>query len=956
MADLRIDPGLFRHAWLAALLAAGIYSGSMMFGQAETYPPRDENVVEVRIEGKLSMPKEKVMRHIHTRAGRAFDVEIVEEDVRRLNRTGLFVNVQTLSQQVSGGRVVVFRLIERPVLKEVLFVGNKKIKDKVLKDEIDLQAGNAADPFAVEEGRRKIEEFYHTRGFSKARVTISEGNKAGDRRAVYLINEGIKQKILWTRFIGNTIASDSRLRTQIKSKPPLLYIFKGEIDKKQVDEDINRLTAYYRSLGFFRARVGREIEFTDGQGWATITFVIDEGPRYRVRNVSFIGNQTFSTEELDGQLSLKDGQFFNQAQMTKDVNALQEKYGGIGYIFADVQADPRFLEEPGTLDLVYNISEGDRYRVGRINVEIKGEYPHTKITTVLNRVSLKPGDIVDIRKLRASERRLRASGLFMSDPMSGVEPKIVFSPPEMDEEESGIARQPNRRSGARGQSPDLVPSDGWRWSASPNSRPGNRQVDLVLPCRRVNCDTPRANTRPTYREQPVFDRPPSPFEPVIVRGQSTSQFGWPAASPQPQTSWPDQQATTVPNPTGSGRVFTDPQAPPSRIAAVPTALPHDGIFSEDSPFYGGPPTGDPLRDLDLDVRAMETQTGRLMFGVGINSDAGLVGNIMLDEQNFDLFRFPRSFEDIRNATAWRGAGQRFRIELVPGTLVQRYMVNFQEPYLLDTAVSLGLSGFYYDRRYHEYDELRLGGRVSLGYSFTHDLSGTLSVRAMKINIYNPVVPIGSGLPELDEVVGDNSLYGFRAGLAHDTRDNRFLATQGHMFELGFEQVVGSFKYPRVDVDMRKYFLIHERPDSSGRHVLSLSGRFGYTGDNTPLYEHHYAGGFSTIRGFDFRGASPRDPAFGVLVGGHFLMLAKIQYLFPITADDMLRAVVFCDTGTVEPSIDNWTDNYRVAPGFGLRITVPAMGPAPIALDFAFPIRTESGDREEVFSFFVGFNY
>jgi len=91
----------------------------------------------------------------------------------------------------------------------------------------------------------------------------------------------------------------------------------------------------------------------------------------------------------------------------------------------------------------------------------------------------------------------------------------------------------------------------------------------------------------------------------------------------------------------------------------------------------------------------------------------------------------------------------------------------------------------------------------------------------------------------------------------------------------------------------------------------------------------------------------------VQVGGHFMALASAEYMFPLTADDMLRAVVFCDTGTVEKSIDSWEDKYRVAPGFGLRITVPQMGPAPIALDFAFPVSSSEFDREEVFSFFLG---
>ena len=379
--------------------------------------------------------------------------------------------------------------------------------------------------------------------------------------------------------------------------------------------------------------------------------------------------------------------------------------------------------------------------------------------------------------------------------------------------------------------------------------------------------------------------------------------------------------------------------------------PRQDVLNELSAIGNDPHWAEPTRFIPLDVPASETQTGRMMFGVGINSDAGLVGSIVLDEQNFDWTRFPRSFEEIRNATAWRGAGQRFRIEAVPGTEVQRYMVNFTEPYFLNTQVSLGLSGHYFTRFYQEWDEDRVGGRIALGYHLTHALTGGFSFRGEKVGISDPMEPAP---PELTEVLGKSALYGFKVRRAHDTRDSAFLATEGHLIEASYEQVIGSYVYGRGELDVRKYFLLHQRPDGSGRHVLSLNTRVAVTGSDTPIYEHYYAGGFSTIRGFDFRGASTRDDTTGMIVGGHFMLLASAEYLFPITADDMLRGVIFCDTGTVEPSIDDWTDKYRVSPGFGLRIVIPAMGPAPIALDFAFPAVNQGGDRIENFSFFVGF--
>ncbi len=488
MADLRTDTGFHRrirlHLLLWLLVPLAVARAAELPSPEQAGPPPAESlaaaspadkVVDVQIRGNKSLPLDKILPSIRTRPDRPFDLELIEEDVRRLDHTHLFVNVKTYWQQVAGGRIVIFEVLERPLLQEVKFVGCKEIRKKTLQKESGLKVGDALDPFAIEEARRKLEEHYHSKGFTGARITLLEGDKPEDRRAIFLINEGTKQKVWQVEFIGNRIASGDRLATQIGSKHPFLYLFGGEFDRKKVDEDVEKLTAYYRGLGFFRARIGRELEFNEKENWVTVTFVIDEGPRYKVRNVSVIGNTKYTSDQLLADLKLTGDTYFNQAEMTKDVGSLQDKYGGIGYVFADIKADPRFLEEPAQLDLVYNITEGDRYSVGKINVEIKGEYPHTQITTILNRLSIKPGDIVDIREIRASERRLRASGLFESNPATGNAPKIVFSPPEQEEEnKTQVADQPGsrRKPGTkfRGQSPDSASRD--------------RKLDVTLDCGR----------------------------------------------------------------------------------------------------------------------------------------------------------------------------------------------------------------------------------------------------------------------------------------------------------------------------------------------------------------------------------------------------------------------------------------------------------------------------------------
>jgi outer membrane protein insertion porin family len=338
-----------------------------------------------------------------------------------------------------------------------------------------------------------------------------------------------------------------------------------------------------------------------------------------------------------------------------------------------------------------------------------------------------------------------------------------------------------------------------------------------------------------------------------------------------------------------------------------------------------------------------------MFGVSVNSNAGVVGNITIDERNFDISRPPTSWEDFMNGTAWRGAGQGFRIEAQPGSRYQRYLVSFTEPYFLDTNVSFNASGFYFYRNYFDWDEDRLGGRLSWGYRLTPDLSVSAAMRAESVDVFNPRV---SGVPELEEVLGQtNKLYGGRVTLTRDTRDIPFMPTEGSLIELAFEQVFGTFDYPRGEVSVAQYFMIRERPDGSGRHTIALTSNLGFLGTDAPIFENYFAGGYSTLRGYTFRGASPLD--MGVRVGGRFQWINSVEYFFPLTADDMVKGTVFCDFGTVESDIALHGNQFRVAPGFGFRVNVPAMGPAPLAFDFAFPVASAAGDDKQTFSFFFG---
>ena len=351
---------------------------------------------------------------------------------------------------------------------------------------------------------------------------------------------------------------------------------------------------------------------------------------------------------------------------------------------------------------------------------------------------------------------------------------------------------------------------------------------------------------------------------------------------------------------------------------------------------------------DVLVTVDEAQTGSLIFGAGINSNNGLVGNIMLDQNNFDISRLPRYWGD---DMAFRGAGQRAYVSLEPGTQYQQYRIGFMEPYLFDRSIRFHTSASYYDRDRNIYDESRLGGDMSFGHEIRRDIMATLGVRLEQIRISD----VDRFAPDdVFDVEGKSILTGVSMALTRDKTDSLFRPTTGSRMTGEIEQagaMGGDYTFTKFYFDARRFWTIRE-DDQFRRSVFSLRGRTGVAIGDPPIFERFYAGGTGSIRGFRYRGVGPfqRDEP----IGGDFLLLANAEYEFPLYGKN-LSGVVFLDTGTVETSAKIST--YRAAAGFGFRLTIDMFGqPVPFMLDFGFPISKHSDDETQVFSFNISWNF
>jgi outer membrane protein insertion porin family len=744
---------------------------------------------------------------------------------------------------------------------------------------------------------------------------------------------------------GNQSVTTYTILAKIKTRAGRPY------DPEVLKEDLRTLT----DMGSFRD-VRPEVRST-ADGKFLVEFHVTEHPNL-IQDVIYKNARHLKPEDIDTLKVFKKGTPLNPMLVRMAVKDIKEFYRDKGYYFAEVQ-----LEEggnPGDKRIVFNVTEGHIVRVRHTNfvgndtlatqARLRTQIDTSRMFLGLPimgifRPQLVDGDVLKVQEYYKNNGYLDATvsrELYFTPDLKDVDIVFhVYEGPRYHVKSVTVEGSHNVSEDQLKTIIKLKPDDLYNESVVTADQ---RNIQDYIGWRgfkaTVKKDLYVTDAGLVNVHYQVLDEQPRPSRVgnIIIQGNDVTK------------------ERIIRRVLGiyPGQVLEYPQL---RLAEQDLAKTQ--IF-ENSPDKGIRPTVevDPRTDTpdneykDILVTVKEAPTGSLMLGVGVNSSDGLVGNIVLNERNFDILRPPESFSDIFSGRAWRGGGQEFRIEASPGIFMQRYTVSWREPYLFDLPYSLGVSGYYWDRFYDEDTEHRLGLRVVLGKQLNRYWSIAGSVRVEGVNIDN----VSDFAPPiyLEQRNKEFILVGPRATLTYDSRDSYLKPTKGGNVEISAEEVLGSFQFPILNLEAHKYFTVYQRPDGSGKQVVALRSVTSWEGDNAPVFERFYAGGFQTIRGFFFRGVGPFQIGADqnlYRVGGNFMFLNSIEYQIPIKANDNLYAVAFIDSGTDNPNVS--LRDYRVSAGVGLRIVVPMMGPVPIALDFAVPIRRDPQDDLQVFSFYVG---
>ena len=757
-------------------------------------------VGSILVVGNVSITEKDIKFKVRSRVGDLFDPEKADEDAKRIAELA-GIEFCYLSTKIADNKVeLTFVVRERDIVRSIVFVGNRKYKDKTLRKKLGFKIGDRLDELiSAESGRLALKQLYLKKGFAFVQVTLdSEQLRKG--KLIYTINEGSRVKIGKVKLSGKITVKTKTLKKAIKTNKKKRFFWPRYYNEGEVAEDVERLKGVYWDRGFLDSNITEKTEFNADKSKVRLTFAIEEGPRYSIEKIDFIGNERFDDERLraEAELELEPGQIYSERKTFSDAARLRKFYREEGFIDVEVKRlGPKFVPAVNAVNVEFEIFEGKQFRIGQLDITGNERTQDKVVRRVLDEYDFQPG---------------------------------------------------------KWYNADVAP------------REGGGELEEEMRWR------------------------------VLAEAASIRPWGTP---------------------------------------------------------YGYSPDKD-VWITDAEVNIKEGKTGAWNLGGGVSSDSGIIGQVVLEQRNFDIKDWPQSFGEFITGKAFKGAGQSLRIALQPGVELSQYSVSFTEPYFRDKPTALNVIGSSYERWRESYNEGRVKGYVGFEERYQKRYKErwrkSIGFRVENVDVGN----IDSDAPiEIKSVGGTHALAGIKLGVKRELIDNRFNPSTGYSLSAGYEQVAGDYTFGILSGTYRRYKTLYK--DLAERKTVLTTKLLAATviGD-APPYEKFYAGGtgFYGIRGFDYWGVSTRGLNTTTLkredpIGSNWIFLASAEVTVPLVSNNF-AALFFVDSGAID------SGNYRAAVGTGIQILIPQwFGPVPMRLEIAAPLMRDEADDTRVFSFSVG---
>jgi outer membrane protein insertion porin family len=373
----------------------------------------EENIYKIMILGNIKIEEGVIQGAIKSREGSPFSPEKVREDLRSIFNLGFFTDVQVDIKSTPQGKEIIFIVVEKPSIKEILITGNQKVKRDDIKEKMTLKPRSILNLDKVKEDSEQIRKLYFSKGYYGVKVEYKvDYLEANEAVIIFTISEGPKGHIKKIVFKGNKHIKSSELKkVMTTSQWNILSIITqtGTLDEDVLKNDLQLLNAYYVDHGYLDAKISEpKVDLSDPKR-IRIEIEITEGPLYRLGDIDFKGDVLTAKEDLFKAIKIKRGDVYSNSAIRKDINSLTEKFSNQGYAYVEINPETAVDSKNLLVHLTFDIEK--KKQVSYEKIQIVGN-KKTRDKVIRRELQVVEGELYNATKMNKSRDRLKRTGFF----------------------------------------------------------------------------------------------------------------------------------------------------------------------------------------------------------------------------------------------------------------------------------------------------------------------------------------------------------------------------------------------------------------------------------------------------------------------------------------------------------------------------------------------------------------
>ena len=319
-------------------------------------------ILAVEVSGNQRIEADAIKRVVKTQPQDIYNLKNLSADLKAIYAMGYFDDIQIEAETRPGGKIVTFKIKEKPTLRKVFSSGGRSsYEDEEIEEVITAKTGSILNINVIQNDIDRLIELLKEKNYHNVKVDYKIYERKGNQADLeYIIDEGEKFKIEKIQFEGNKAFTDKELKKQMMTAEKNLFSWitsAGNLNQDNLEQDATRIASFYSNHGYIQARVGEpQVKFEGNE--IEITLKIVEGPQFKIGKVDLTGDLLIPKEELLASLKITQEEFFNRETLRNDVLNLTDLYSNEGYAYADVAPIVKEDFDKKIVDITFDIQKG----------------------------------------------------------------------------------------------------------------------------------------------------------------------------------------------------------------------------------------------------------------------------------------------------------------------------------------------------------------------------------------------------------------------------------------------------------------------------------------------------------------------------------------------------------------------------------------------------------------------